>query len=37
MNRYGASAPGGTLYKHFGLTAANVVAEAKLALGQTAG
>ena len=35
MTGYGASAPGGTLYKHFGLTTANVVAQAKAALGKS--
>lgn len=33
MQGYGASAPGGVLAKHFGLTAENVVAQAKAALG----
>jgi transketolase len=32
MTSYGASAPGGALYKHFGITAANVVAQAKSVL-----
>jgi transketolase len=34
MSGYGASAPGGTLFKHFGITAAHVVAEAKGLLGK---
>lgn len=34
MTGYGASAPSGTLYKHFGLTAANVAAQAKAAAGK---
>lgn len=33
MQGYGASAPGGVLAKHFGLTAENVVAQAKASLG----
>lgn len=32
MNSFGASAPAGELYKHFGITAENVVAEAKARL-----
>jgi transketolase len=32
MSGYGASAPAGVLYKHFGITADHVVAEAKAAL-----
>jgi transketolase len=32
MQGFGASAPFGTLLKHFGLTAANVVAAAKQCL-----
>ncbi|MBI2823826.1 MAG: transketolase [Planctomycetia bacterium] len=34
MHGYGASAPGGALFKHFGITADHVVAEAKAALGR---
>ncbi|MDX1948750.1 MAG: transketolase [Pirellulaceae bacterium] len=34
MKSYGASAPYGTLYKHFGITPEHVVAEIKGALGQ---
>jgi transketolase len=32
MKGYGASAPGGTLFKHFGFTADNIVAQAKAQL-----
>jgi transketolase len=32
MTSFGASAPAGVLYKHFGITAERVVAEAKAAL-----
>jgi transketolase len=35
MSSYGASAPGGTLFKHFGITAANVVSQAKSLLGKS--
>jgi transketolase len=34
MSSFGASAPAGTLYKHFGITPENVAAEAKAALGK---
>jgi transketolase len=34
MKSYGASAPGGTLFKHFGITADHIVAEAKQLLGR---
>jgi transketolase len=34
MSSYGASAPGGTLFKHFGIIAANVVSQAKSLLGK---
>jgi transketolase len=34
MTSYGASAPGGELFKHFGVTADNVIAQAKAALGK---
>jgi transketolase len=34
MSRFGASGPYGTLYKHFGITAENVAAEAKKAIGR---
>ena len=33
MNRFGASAPGGTCLKEFGFTVENVVAKAKALLG----
>jgi transketolase len=32
MSSFGASAPFATLYKHFGITAENVVSEVKAAL-----
>jgi transketolase len=35
MRSFGASAPGGTLFKHFGITTANVVTQAKAALGKS--
>jgi transketolase len=34
MRTYGASAPAAALFKHFGITTANVVAQAKAALGK---
>jgi transketolase len=34
MNSFGASAPAGKLYEHFGITAAAVAAAAKRALGR---
>lgn len=34
MRSFGASAPGGALFKHFGITTANLLAEAKAALGR---
>ena len=34
MSSYGASAPAGTLYKHFGITPEHVAAEVKAALGK---
>jgi transketolase len=34
MRSYGASGPAGALFKHFGITTANVVAQAKAALGK---
>jgi transketolase len=34
MRSYGASAPAGALFKHFGITTANVVAQAKAAVGK---
>ncbi len=34
MRSYGASAPAAALFKHFGITTANVVAQAKAALGK---
>ncbi|MFO0901969.1 MAG: transketolase [Pirellulales bacterium] len=34
MNSFGASAPAGTLYKHFGITVERVVEEAKAAVGR---
>jgi len=34
MKSYGASAPGGQLFKYFGITVENVVSEAKAALGK---
>jgi len=32
MEHFGASAPAGVLYERFGITAANVVAQAKILL-----
>jgi transketolase len=34
MSSFGASAPAGTLYKHFGITPERVAAEVKAALGK---
>jgi len=34
MSSFGASAPAGVLYKHFGITVEHVVAEVKAALGE---
>jgi transketolase len=36
MAGFGASGPGGQLYKHFGITAENVAAQAKALIGKTA-
>ena len=36
MKGYGASAPGPTLFKHFGITAENVVSQARELLGKKA-
>jgi len=33
MNSFGASAPGATLFEHFGITSENVVKTAKALLG----
>jgi transketolase len=35
MTSFGASGPAGALYRHFGITAENIVAQAKGALGKT--
>jgi transketolase len=35
MNSFGASAPAGKLYEHFGITAANIAAAAKKTVGRS--